>query len=143
MIPAVVVPQGPAGAAYDKAATTILCDCGCHPQSVKDCACGRAEDMRVALAADAASGKSGDAIIASYVARYGQKILVAPPVAGFNLVAWAGPAVGLLAAAVTVTLVVRRWRRTSPAPEPLATGSPADVDQAYLRRLRKELEEGR
>ena len=33
-------------AAFEKAAGAIRCDCGCHPQSVKDCACGRAAEMR-------------------------------------------------------------------------------------------------
>ena len=42
----------PAAMAYDeseylKAAETILCDCGCHPQSVADCACGRAAELPV------------------------------------------------------------------------------------------------
>ena len=31
---------------YDEAINTILCDCGCHPQTVKECACGRAAEMR-------------------------------------------------------------------------------------------------
>ena len=78
MIAAIAIPQGAAGAAYEKAASTILCDCGCHPQSVKECACSRAEEMRQAIATEAASGTGGDAIVAGYVARYGQKILISP-----------------------------------------------------------------
>ena len=31
---------------YENAISVILCDCGCHPQSVKDCACGHAAGMR-------------------------------------------------------------------------------------------------
>jgi cytochrome c-type biogenesis protein CcmH/NrfF len=143
MILAVAVPEGAAGEAYERAATTLLCDCGCNPQSVKECACGRAGEMRAALANDAASGKSADQIIAAYVAKYGQKILVSPPASGFNLIAWTAPAIGVLGAAILIALMIRRWRREwtqggmdvpSPTPAP---------DDAYLARLRKELEEGR
>jgi cytochrome c-type biogenesis protein CcmH len=144
LIPAVVVPLGEAGAAYDKAATTILCDCGCHPQSVKECACSRAEKMRVALASEAQSGKSGDAIIAGYVAKYGQKILISPEVSGFNLVAWFAPGFGLLLAAAGLVVIIRRWNRR---PDPAAGGAPpagpgaTPDDEAYRVRLRRNLED--
>jgi cytochrome c-type biogenesis protein CcmH len=143
MILGVVVPEGAQGQAYERAATTLLCDCGCNPQSIKECACGRAEELRVALAKDAAAGKSGDEIIAAYVARYGQKVLVSPPATGFNLIAWAGPAVGLIGAALTIALMIRRWHRASAA-LPAETAPPSGAaDEAYLARLRHDLEEGR
>ena len=143
MIVGVVVPEGAAGRAYDRAASQLLCDCGCNPQSIKECACGRAEELRVSLAKDAASGKSGDEIIAAYVAKSGQKVLVSPPASGFNLIAWTGPAIGLLGATVMIAFMIRRWHRTS---ERLAaeTVPPASaVDEAYLVRLRRDLEESR
>jgi cytochrome c-type biogenesis protein CcmH len=138
-----VVLEGEAQKAYDRAATTLLCDCGCNPQSVKECACGRADEMRMALAKDASSGKSADQIIAAYVSKYGQKILVSPPATGFNLIAWAGPAFGLLAATVMITIMIRRWRRTSAA-SPLDTPPvvPA-ADDVYLARLREQLKDSR
>ena len=148
MIVSVVVPQGAPGIAYDKAASTILCDCGCHPQSVKECACGRAEEMRQAIASEAATGKSGEAIVAGYVAKYGQKILISPEVSGFNLVAWFLPGFGLVVAAAVLVLVIRKWNRR-PAPEAGAAGavpaepSGAPVDAAYRARLQKNLEDMR
>jgi cytochrome c-type biogenesis protein CcmH len=124
--------------AYEQAATTILCDCGCHPQSVKECACGRAGEMRTALAAEAKSGKSGDAIVAGYVARYGEKILVSPPAKGFNLVAWTGPAIGLLGAVLVIAAMIRRWRRVS---HDLPPNPPGVEDEADLIRLRRQVED--
>ena len=128
--------------AYEHAATALLCDCGCHPQSIKECACGRAEELRVALAKDAASGRSGDEIIAAYVAQHGQKILVTPPATGFNLVAWTGPAIGLVSATLIIAFTIRRWHRTSAAPPAEGPPSSAD-DEAYLARLRHDVEAGR
>ncbi|HEX4823087.1 MAG TPA: cytochrome c-type biogenesis protein CcmH [Candidatus Polarisedimenticolaceae bacterium] len=138
MIPAVVVPEGPAKGAYEKAATSLLCDCGCAPQSIKECACMRAEELRTSIAADATAGKSGDQIIAGYVARNGQKILVSPPAAGFNLIAWLGPAAGLLAAALLIGGVISRWKRAS---KPAAGSPAAGVSDADLARLARDLED--
>jgi cytochrome c-type biogenesis protein CcmH len=139
MIPAVVVPEGPARAAYDKASTSLLCDCGCSPQSIKDCACMRAEELRESIAADAAAGASGDQIVAGYVARQGTKILIAPPASGFNLIAWIGPGIGLLGAAVVMIAVIHRWRR-SPASRSAPANNPV-LDAADLARLDRDLEE--
>ncbi len=128
----------PAEAAqYDQAAKTILCDCGCHPQSVHDCACGRAEEMRAEIAGEIASGKTAAQVIEAYVARHGEKILVAPPAAGFNLVAWLGPGVLLVVAAVGLTLVLRRWRR----PESRAAASGPPLEAAWKERLDDALRE--
>ena len=125
--------------AYEKAATSLLCDCGCNPQSIKDCACGRADELRQSLAAEARTGKSGDEIIAGYVAQHGQKILVAPPASGFNLIAWTGPAIGLLGATILISLTIRRWRRSF-ATLPQETVAPlSPSDEAYRERLRREV----
>jgi len=132
------VPTSAVSQAYEQAVTTILCDCGCPPQSVKACACGHAGEMRTALAAEARSGKSGDAIVAGYVARYGEKILVSPPAKGFNLVAWTGPAVGILGATIVIAAMIRRWRRVSSAVSPVPPEAP---DEADLVRLRRQVED--
>jgi cytochrome c-type biogenesis protein CcmH/NrfF len=141
MIPGVVVPPGPAAQEYEKAATSLLCDCGCSPQSIKECACSRAEDLRVSLAADAGSGRTAEEIIAGYVARHGEKILVAPPASGFNLLAWIGPGIGFLGAALVVVAVIHRWKRASAgAPTPAEAPRPP-IDDADLARLARDLEE--
>jgi cytochrome c-type biogenesis protein CcmH len=124
-------------AEYDQAARTILCDCGCHPQSVHDCACGRAEELRAEIAGEIASGKTGAEVIGSYVALHGEKILVTPPAVGFNLVAWLGPGVLLVGAALGLTLVLKRWRRPD---APAASGAPP-VEAAWKERIDDALRE--
>ena len=135
---------------YDLAARTILCDCGCHPQSVHACACSRAAEMRDDVAALIRSGMSGEQVIAKYVAEHGEKIRIVPVARGFNLLAWLGPLVGLLLASVGVALVVYRWSRSrgpagAPSADPAAPAfvAPAPVagDDAYRARLRRELED--
>lgn len=126
-------------AEYLKAATTILCDCGCHPQSVHACACGRAEELRGIVAAEVRSGKSGEAVIAAFVAEKGEKILIAPKSEGFNLVAWLGPLAGLFLSAAVLALVLRRWKRSGAVAASPAPAAPREG--AWDDRLRREMEE--
>jgi cytochrome c-type biogenesis protein CcmH/NrfF len=129
--------------AYEKAARSILCDCGCHPQSVLECACSRADAMRQEMAAEARAGKSAEEIIAGYVARSGESILVVPKAEGFNLLAWLGPGAALVISLAAITLLIRRWRRSGAPPSPGGDGSPRspapDADLARLRRAIDEL----
>jgi len=127
---------------YDEAASTILCDCGCHPQSVADCTCGRAAEMRSEIQGLVAGGMTGDAVIASYVERYGDKIRIAPTAKGFNLLAWLGPLGALVIGAVGVAWLARRLSRAGGASaEPPAPPATPPADEAYLARLRQEVEE--
>jgi cytochrome c-type biogenesis protein CcmH len=129
-------------AEFLKAARTILCDCGCHPQSVYDCACGRAAEMREEIAAQLRQGNTGDEVIDSYVARHGEQIRIAPLARGFNLVAWVGPGLGLLAAAAGTALVLRRWLRRLPAEQaPAPAARPGVRDEEYRARLDAALRE--
>ena len=125
--------------AYERAARAILCDCGCHPQSVLECACSHAQEMREAIAAEAAAGKSAEEIIAGYVARSGESILVVPKAQGFNLLAWLGPGTALVVAVLGMAALVRRWKRRAPAPLSEAPPPPAEADLARLRRAIDEV----
>jgi cytochrome c-type biogenesis protein CcmH len=127
-------------AEFEKAAGAIRCDCGCHPQSAKDCACGRAAEMRGEIGELIAKGMTGDEVIAQYVAQQGEQIRLAPTASGFNLVAWLGPFAGLLLASGAMFALLRRWKRGHPATEPLPATPGVAVDAAYDDRLRKALE---
>ena len=130
-------PPGDDEAEYDKAARTILCDCGCHPQSVHDCACGRAAEMRGEIMAQIRQGRTGEEVIEAYVASRGEQVRIAPTAKGFNLVAWLGPSLLFLLATLSLVLVLKRWKGTTAAPPPLAR---LDPDDPYLARLERDLE---
>jgi len=137
------VPDGVSRAEVELAAETVRCDCGCHPQSVYDCACGRAEEMWGEIVADVGSGMTGAEVVAKYVAAKGDQILIAPKAEGFNLLAWLGPGAGLVLVAFGLVFVLRRWatgRNTAQA----ATDAGAvdvEIDPEYLDRLRRDVEE--
>ena len=131
-----------ADGAYEKAAGAILCDCGCHPQSVLACACSHAEEMREAIAAEAKAGRTAEEIIAGFVARSGESILVVPRAEGFNLLAWLGPGVALVIAIAGMALLVRRWRAGG-SREALAhpAGAAPPPDETDLARLKRAIDE--
>ena len=118
----------------------ILCDCGCHPQSVYDCACGRSEEMWREFGALVQSTGSGEAALASYIAEHGEIVLVTPKAEGFNLLAWLGPLAGLLLAAVGLILITRRWSGRSEEDAAVTGESTEPLDEAYLNRLNQDLE---
>lgn len=126
--------------AYETSIAALLCDCGCHPQSVEDCACGRAAELREEMAGMADQGLSGDEIIAHYVAQSGEAIRVVPTANNFNLVAWLGPLVGLVGATLAMLLLIRRWQRTAPPEVPRSEAQVAS-DDPYIVRVKQQLEE--
>jgi cytochrome c-type biogenesis protein CcmH len=125
---------------YEEAINTILCDCGCHPQTVNDCACGRAAEMRGEIRAMIDRGLSGEGVIAAYVAEHGEQIRVAPVASGFNLLAWIGPLAALVIASMGLALLARRWQRRRPATVGSAPLPAPDANDPYVARLRRDLE---
>jgi cytochrome c-type biogenesis protein CcmH/NrfF len=136
---------------YHEVIATIRCDCGCHPQSVEDCSCGRAAEMREEIGAmirgtGGAGGMTADAVIARYVAEQGEQIRIAPSTAGFSLVAWLGPLIGLVLGLIAALVLVRNLARGSSHGEVLVE-APAldcgvvDADEPYRAKLRRQLDE--
>lgn len=152
VIAALALPLAAAGVdeEYHKAIATIRCDCGCHPQTVGDCACGHAAEMRetiraMIVAPDGTLAMSADEVIAQYVAESGEQIRIAPAAAGFNLLAWLGPLVGLVLGLVGAVALIRAMRHKHTA---LPAGSaalpgpkPSADDAAHRETLRRQLEE--
>jgi len=119
-------------------ADELVCQCGCnlilsqcnHEEcSVKDAMLREIGDL-------GAQGMSRDGILRSFVAKYGEKVLAAPPTKGFNLTAWLAPFAGLVAGGVLVSLLLRRWVLRA---RPAETEETAGVEDEYRRRVDEEL----
>lgn len=87
---------------------SLICQCGCT-MVVSVCECGTAEQMRADIMAQLRAGVSPDAIVASYVTRYGREILAAPTKRGFDLTAWITPLAALAAGAGALLYLLSRW----------------------------------
>ncbi|HJZ10711.1 MAG TPA: cytochrome c-type biogenesis protein CcmH [Acidobacteriota bacterium] len=73
-------------------ASKLSCFCGTCPHLVVTrCGCSTADEIKVDIQKMIDSGMSERQIISSYVAKYGDTVLSAPPKKGFSLAAWAVP----------------------------------------------------
>jgi cytochrome c-type biogenesis protein CcmH len=108
----------------------------CRSQSIRQSRSFMADDMRRKVRQMIAEGRSDDEIRAYFIDRYGTWVLLTPPRRGFNLAAYALPAIVVLIGAVGLVVAARRWKRVtrpaSPAPPP---------PSRHLAILERELEE--
>ncbi len=96
----------------------------CQALSVADSTSTTAQQMRAIILDQVRAGKSRDEILAYFVSRYGEWVLLAPPRRGFNLLAWWLPFAGIAVGTLAVVLAARRWvangRKLGGAPAPSA-----------------------
>lgn len=83
----------------------------CQTVSVADSPSELAAQMRATIRAKLAEGWTEDQIIQYFVERYGEGVLLEPPRQGFGLLAWVGPAVGVLFGLGIIAAAVRAWLR--------------------------------
>ncbi|HBC08751.1 MAG TPA: cytochrome C biogenesis protein CcmH, partial [Rhodospirillaceae bacterium] len=80
----------------------------CQNQSIDDSDAGLAKDLRVLVRERLKAGDSNEQVIDYVVARYGDFVLLKPPVKGSTLVLWIGPAVVALFGILALILFYRR-----------------------------------
>lgn len=88
----------------------------CQNQSIDDSNAGLARDLRVLVRKRLTAGDSDQAVIAFVVARYGDFVLLRPPVKPVTYVLWFGPALILLLAGLGAAAFLRGRRAAAAAP---------------------------
>lgn len=83
----------------------------CFSQTVDHHSSPQASEMKREIRDRLREGWSDDEIVDAYVAKYGERILAAPRPVGFNLLAYAAPALFLAAGALLAAVWARRHRR--------------------------------
>jgi cytochrome c-type biogenesis protein CcmH len=114
-------------------AKTLRCTV-CQNESIWDSKAELAHEMRDVIRERLIQGQTRDEIMAYFLGRYGDYILLEPRKAGVNWLLWAGPFVLLIVGGSLLYRVLRRWVAQTPAPEDL----PA-IDDAHRRRIEEEL----
>jgi cytochrome c-type biogenesis protein CcmH len=109
----------------------------CQNLSVADSPSEMAHQMRDLIRERLAAGERPDQVMAYFVQRYGEWVLLAPPARGLNLVLWLAPFGAVAGGLALVVTLVRRWRRRLDPAEPVA---PPVMDLAERERLAAELE---
>ncbi|MEO8551834.1 MAG: cytochrome c-type biogenesis CcmF C-terminal domain-containing protein, partial [Kofleriaceae bacterium] len=137
----------PANDVEAKAMKEVLCPCGCARQSIHDCDCQTAAQLRskvqgilvgVDLSNDANRKAAYDQVLASFVKDYGQKVLATPK----SDMSWLFPSVAAIGALGLLVAAARRWvtRGNKKAMPPVVAGAGA-LDDEYADKLDDELAE--
>lgn len=109
----------------------------CQNQSIDDSNADLAKDLRLLVRARLKAGDSDEAVVRYIVARYGDFVLLKPPVKPATYVLWFGPALVLLVALTSAILFLRRRRAAV-----VGEAKPAPLTAAERKRLDALLEDG-
>jgi cytochrome c-type biogenesis protein CcmH len=119
-------------ARFEKVGHELMCTCGCQ-QVLLECnhvGCQVSDGMRNKVQAGIESGKSNDAILASFVDEFGPTVLAAPTKTGFNRVAWIMPFVVFVIGITAAVYFVRRWQHRF-----VAAKSPPAINATHYQEL--------
>lgn len=92
----------------------------CQNESIDDSNADLAHDLRLLLRQRLAAGDSDRQAVAFIVQRYGDFVLLKPPVEPATYLLWFGPAALLIVAAASAFILVGRRNRALPEPAPLS-----------------------
>ncbi len=99
----------------------------CQNESIDESNAPLARDIRLLLRERLTAGDSDAQATSFLVARYGDFVLLRPPVRGDTWLLWFGP-FALLLAGIAVTALALRRRAAAPAPKPLSPEEQARLD---------------
>jgi cytochrome c-type biogenesis protein CcmH/NrfF len=138
---------------YKQLEQTLQCTCGCtldiYTCRTTDFTCEFSPRLHKEVLALGAQGKSDAQIVEAFVAKYGEKVLMAPKPQGFNLAGYIVPGIVIaLIGALVTWVIMRRIRRNAepamagaPAGTPAPGGSASSMSEADAERVRRALEE--
>lgn len=115
----------------------------CQNQSIDDSNAELAKDLRVIVRERLVEGDSNEEVLDFVVARYGDYVLLRPPVKPETYLLWFGPAAILLFAGIGVVVWLRRQSGASPGSLSSSSGSNggtglSDAEQQRLAALMNE-----
>ncbi len=113
----------------------------CQGESVADSPATLSLQMRGVIRQQLQSGKSEQEVIQYFVSRYGDRILLSPPMQGLNLLAWFVPVALMIGGALLVFLVLRNWQ-SQKGKEPGEAGRADNVhiDEQELAMYQRQIE---
>lgn len=125
----------------------LQCTCGCtldiYTCRTTDFTCTYSPELHKEILGLRGEGKDAEAVIAAFVAKYGEKVLMAPKPVGFNWTGYLFPgALLLLVGGVLFAFLKRRTQvQAAGAPTTTATQLPVDATADEMKRLEAALKE--
>ena len=108
----------------------------CQNQSIDDSEAPLAHDLRVLVREQLKAGDTDAQVLSFLVARYGEFVLLKPPLAWHTAALWGLPPAVLLIGFVAIVVVVKRRRNAPPAAE--AANLTAAEEARLCELLREE-----
>ena len=126
--------------------TRLACNCGCTLDvftcRTTDFSCTYSPRLHREVLALRSQGKTAQQVLDAFVAKYGEKALMAPKPKGFNLAGYLVPGVAIAAAGALLVALIGRRRRVSAEASTAEPPSPAvQASPDELERLRQALAE--
>src|SRR5215467_12990296 len=114
----------------------------CQGESVADSPAMLSLQMRGIIRQQLQSGKSEPQVIQYFVSRYGDRILLSPPMQGLTLLAWIVPIVLLMGGALSVFFVLKSWQsRAGKEPDDAARADSANATEQELAYYQQQIEQ--
>ena len=124
----------------DRLMTSVYCYCGCVRETIKHCVCGVAQGIETNFRNRLSTGGTVQQIRDDYLARHGTQYSALMPAKGFNIVAYAMPAVIIVLLGVIVFLVLRSKRRAALAKSAVSTKPKGSASTDQYEQIEQELE---
>jgi cytochrome c-type biogenesis protein CcmH len=123
----------------------LACNCGCTLDvftcRTTDFSCTYSPKLHREVLALRNEGQSAQQILDAFVAKYGEKALMAPKPKGFNLAGYLVPGVAITATGAALVMLIRRRRPVSITNPPAAVPPAAQGTPEEMERLRRALSE--
>jgi cytochrome c-type biogenesis protein CcmH len=132
----------------NEVARQIQCPVCVGGESIADSSQVQAVQMRNVARQKLAAGESEQQVLTYFRERYGDDILISPPLDGFTALIWLAPLLMLLAGAVALWSLARQWQASRPVAAAMpdhetlddaADGLAEDERRALVERLHEDL----
>ena len=120
--------------------TSVYCHCGCVRETIKHCVCGVAQQIEVDFRNRLIGGETVEKIRTDYLARWGTQFSALMPAKGFNIVAYAMPAIIIVLLGVIVLLVLKSKRSAALAKSAVSTEPQESASIDQHEQIEEELE---
>jgi len=107
----------------------------CPGRTLSVCPSPQADDLRMWLIDQEASGRSREDVEAELFESYGNVLRSAPLAEGFGLTAYVFPVIAFFAGGVVVVVFLRRQTRVTATPEPSSRAPDPELERAIDREL--------
>jgi cytochrome c-type biogenesis protein CcmH/NrfF len=107
----------------------------CPGRTLSACPSPQADELRMWLIVQEASGRSREDVEAELYERFGEVLRSAPLAEGFGVTAYAFPVIAFLAGGVVVAVFLRRQTRVAAKPAPAALASDPELERVIDQEL--------